>query len=200
MRKRIYATSIVLSALSVVVTFAFLFWVFGSILLRTDIPLPSLGRGLVAFYVLGLFGLLRDLHVPLSPLLNMFGGGLFGTLAITVLIVRRLLIWQRFSAASPPAGHGSVSATLLAICIFSLLVALVGMLVAPLLVMNREIAYVFRLFGALTFSALLSLPAQYLFGITVLVTELKSIKHEGWWPRPNLSLNTDAQQNPLCAG
>ncbi len=188
MKRRIYLVAIWLAAISVLLQIGFFLWLYGSVLLGTMIPIPS--QGVLAFYVLGGFSLLEGLHVPLDPVLGQGLTGLIGGATGAILVLRRMLMWRRFGSASPPATYGSGGAVLLAICMTSLAVALVGLLAAPALRANYEIAYVFKLFGALLFPTLLALPAKYLFGVTLLVVELTSIGREGWWPRPGRSAVT----------
>ena len=188
--RRLYLTAIWLACASALLQIAFYAWLYGSILLKTTIPIPGLGQGVWFHYVSGVVTLVGGLHIPLFPLLSLNSGGLIAGAAVTILVVRRFLIWRRFGSASPPASYDRASAVLLGVCMASLAIALLALLAAPLLRANYQIAYVFKLFGALLLPGLLSLPAKYLLGATLLYVETASIRHEGWWPRPGAPMDT----------
>lgn len=183
MGDRSYRVAIWLAVASVVVQLGMLGWMYASAYSRMLIPPPSFGTGLAAFYAYGLINLVGGLHVPLGPILGNGIVALSAAAAAAVLIFRRVLIWRRSGATLPPATYGSTAAVWLGICLLLILIALLGLLAAPLLRANYGIAYAFKLFGALTFTALLALPGKYLFGVTLFIIELTSIRKEGWWPQ-----------------
>jgi hypothetical protein len=185
MKRKIYQVSVYLAVLSLLMVVAYLAWLL-AVLVFKSVPNPFalLGRGTATFYVFGTIATLDGLAVPLYPVLGQWLG-LVGALAMAVLLVRRLVVWRRFGSRSPPETFGSFGAFLLGFCLLSLLLAIVGTLLAPLAAgTNQGVAYVFRLFGGLMVPGLLALPAKYLFGVTLLVVELQAIGHEGWSPRP----------------
>jgi hypothetical protein len=196
MKRKIYQAIIYLAVLSLLITVAYVAWIYSVYVTKSVAnPLSLLGRGTSAFLVIGALSMLEGLAVPLYPVLGGSWTGMIATAAIAALLTRRLLVWRRFRSKSPPETFGSFAAFLLGLCLVSLLIALVGTLSAPFAAAaNQGIAYVFRLFGALHVPALLSLPAKYLLGVTLLVVELQAIGREGWWPRPS----TAAEAAPIA--
>lgn len=186
--RKIYQTAIWLAVLSLLMVAAYFAWVLVALAFKTAAnPFALLGRGTAAFYVFGTLATLDGLAIPLYPILGQWLG-LLAAIAMAVLLARRLLIWRRSGAKSPPETFGSFAAFLLGVCLVSLLLAIVGTLIAPFAASSSQgVAYVFRLFGGLMVPALLSLPAKYLFGVTLLVVELQAIGREGWMPRPAAS-------------
>lgn len=187
---RLYLAAICLAGASVLLVIAYIAWIFSPDPLRAAILTPDFGRGAGFYYLAGTITLLGGLHVPLFPLLYLSFGSLIGGTVVAILIVRRVLIWRRFGSASPPASYNHAVAVLLGICMASLVIALLTMLAVPPLSTIRQFAYVFKLFGGLLVPNLISLPAKYLLGATLLYVEIASIRHEGWWPRPVESRDT----------
>ncbi len=185
--RRIYLAAIWLASASALMQLALFSWIIAARLLETPIPISGLGRNVTLFYLAGVMSLFEGLHIPLFPLLSLPVGSLIAGMAVAVLIVRRILIWRRFGSASPPASYHRTAANLLGICMASLAIAALGLLAAPLLSANYQIAFVFKLFGALLLPGILSLPAKYLLGAILLYVEIASIRHEGWWPRPGMA-------------
>lgn len=182
MKRRLYVAAIWLAGTSALAQIGFFAWVYGSMLLATTVSVPESVRGLLALFLLGVYSLIEGLHVPLYPVLRQGLIGLIAGAAVAIVVIRRILIWQKFGSAQSPATYGRGGAVLFGICMASLVLAMVGLLAAPVLRVNHQIAHVFSLFGALLVPAVLSLPAKYLLGITLLFVELTSMGREGWWP------------------